>query len=200
MNYDNLQKISSRLSDIYSNNPNIVKASKMLNQQFLSALDQKTLQEMSDIGKKAQTVISDTTSISGEALTFLDSLMEPIRQSLKQSDFSKAGLELLRACQAPHLETEEPLFEIGEDYVDISESLAEAACDVDDSLSLPKPSANNMIRVFKANFKVYLPIISIIISILLAIYSAHSDDTFKNEVLEYLQQIEENTATDQSPE
>lgn len=126
-------------------------------------------------------------------------------ECLRQSLIASAGkvASVIDQSEITALESEESLFDLGDDYIELSEPLAESVVSVNNSIDLPKANKNNKVHISKSDVELFAAIISVVFAILSFIVSVHSnkESSIADEtIIEILQQIEENTSTDQTPE
>lgn len=100
--------------------------------------------------------------------------------------------------------------EISDDYIELSEPLADIVQQIDDSIELPKADENNVVRIPKIDRNTVLSVLGIILSLIMGLYTIYSNisntelsieqhnESMQEEQkqTELLEQIEENTASD----
>lgn len=146
----------------------------------------------------------DYDSISGAV-----SAMASLTQSLSGSDTVTRAVDEIVSNVSSALDSLDKLTtsseEISNDYIELSEPLADIVQKIDSSIELPKADENNVVRVSAINRDTLLNLLGVIIALIMAIYTIQSDKSNTelsiqqhNEVLEQGQrQHEENLRQDQ---
>ena len=143
---------------------------------------------VSAIASYAETLTNLNTATSG-----IDSIVSAVSSALGSLDKSTTSSE-----------------EISNDYIDLSEPLADLVQQIDDSIELPEADENNVVRVPKIDRNTVLSVLGIIISVIMALYTIQSNNSNAklsteqhNESMQeeqkqtgLLEQIEKNTSTD----
>lgn len=93
--------------------------------------------------------------------------------------------------------------EISDDYIELSEPLADIVRQIDDSIELPVANSQQTVKIEKSNSDLFRKVVAIILAILpilLTVYY-HTIDSARSaqehdEIVQILERIEENTSTD----
>lgn len=183
-----IQETARKFQMYYSNLYNPDLTATAISQAASKALNINIPYDYDLIGKTVSAMASYAESLTSltSATSGIDLIVSSVSSALGSLDKSATSSE-----------------NISDDYIELSEPLADIIQQIDDSIELPEADENNVVRVPKIDRNTVLSVLGIIISVIMALYTIQTDKANKEsatqdhaEIVQILEQIEENTSSD----